>query len=224
MRTFIRGFVILAAVATIYSCASMRYVSDVEAAQARPMTLIKPLSHMEYIQSNGDIVNDIPSSDEASQLLASLVQVHFPEISSVIDTHDVKDEEGINYCLRALAGVNVKSLKSSTLPDSIKDLIMDDGGRYGVLVYSEGFTRDKNNYRKAVVGNVLLGIVTAIISFGAVSMYGVPILHESNVYLMVVDAKEDRVIYYDKSTPQEANPLDSKSVSRQLKAIRKHFK
>lgn len=55
-------------------------------------------------------------------------------------------------------------------------------------------------------------------------MIGSSYKYGSHVYLMVVDAAEDRVIYYDKSIPEEANPLSQKSVNRQMAVIRKHFK
>ena len=224
MKTVKRIIIFAFAVAALWSCGTTRYVSDITAAQAVPMVLIHPYSQLEYVQSNGDVTNDAPSSRDAEKLLAQCVRIQFPEVSSVIDTDDVTNPEDILNPLSALPFVNVKKLDSSAVPVAIRNLILDNGGRFGVLVYSEGFTRDIKNYRRSVAKDVLLAVVTTVVSFGAVTMIGSSSKYGSHVYLMVVDAVENRIVYYDKSIPEDANPLSQKTVNRQIAAIRKHFK
>lgn len=224
MKATKRIFLFVFAFAALSSCGTTRYVSDISAAQAVPMVLIHPYSQLEYVQSNGDVTNDAPSSRDAEEILVQSVRIQFPEVSSVIGTDDVVNTEDIRSSLSALPYVNVKTIGSSAVPAAVRNLILENGGRYGVLVYSDGFTRDIKNYRKSVAKDVFLAVVTTVVSLGTITMIGSSYKYGSHVYLMVVDAAEDRVIYYDKSIPEEANPLSQKSINRQVAAIKKHFK
>ena len=137
---------------------------------------------------------------------------------------DSDNPDGLLNCIETLAQINnPKGLEQSEVPEPVRNLLLANGYRYGLLVYSTGFTRDMKNYARAVAGNAVLAIVTAVLTLGMVSVYGIEEPYGSRVCLMVVDAQENRVLYFD-STAGELNPLEARHVDRQVETLLKNFK
>jgi len=215
---------VLATAVVLVSCGTSRYVSGVPAGSAAPAALIEPLSYLTYIQSNGQESYDPEGSDESQKLLADAFTKTYQGLAGILSAADSDNSDGVRNSLEALTMINnPKGLEQSEVPAPVRNLLLSNGYRYGLLVYSDGFTRDKKNYARAVAGNAVLAIVTAVLTLGMVSVYGIEAPYGSRVYLMVVDAQEDRILYYD-STAGELNPLEAKHVNRQVERLLKNFK
>ena len=214
---------IFAAVAVLVSCGTSRYVSGVPAGSAAPAALIEPLSYLTYIQSTGEESFDPEGSEKAQKLLADAVSGAYPGLGGVLPVTDFDNPDELLNCIEALAQINnPKGLEQSSVPEPVRKLLLANGYRYGLLVYSTGFTRDMKNYARAVAGNAVLAIVTAVLTLGMVSVYGIAIPYSSKVCLMVVDAQENRILYFD-STSGEMNPLEAKHVNKQIEKLLKNF-
>lgn len=201
------------------SCAATRYSSGVSASTARPMALVEPYSEIFFLPEKGDFVEDSRNSELSQELLSSIVKLNCPGVESVINRGDAFGRE-----LSSIANVKIKKLEWTKVAPGICELLRKSGYRYGVLVYATGFTRDDKGFMKSAIGGALLGIATAVLTLGMVSVYGVSYKYASNVYIMVVDAQTDKVVYYDKSTINGEDPVSFNGLKRQVKRILKHFK
>jgi hypothetical protein len=223
MKAF-RGILIVLAVATITSCATTRYSSGVTPEQVGVMALIEPISYMSYIQSTGKEEFDPETTAQSETLVKNLVLQNFPEITTVLPLDDYWDKQELENEISYLYSINAKKLEDYWAPVSIRRFLNDQGYRYGAAVFATGFTRDKKEYRRKVAMGALLSVITAIVSLGTATYYATPLKFSSSLYIIVVDAQEDKVIFYDKALPEEYNPLDAKKLNRRIALFRNHFK
>ena len=66
--------------------------------------------------------------------------------------------------------------------------------RYVLMVYSEGFFWDKSN-----MGDIFL--------------------NRSDLYLAVADTRTGKIIYFNRSLPEDGNPLNVNQVYRRIKRL-----
>ena len=106
---------------------------------------------------------------------------------------------------------------------SIIDSLMDaKGKRFGFIVLNTGFVRSKENFRAQRRKNEWksLGGSLAGALFG-VGVYYPTIYSASNVYAMIIDAKENKTVFYNEDNG--AYPLKEQSLRSRLKAILRFF-
>jgi hypothetical protein len=103
----------------------------------------------------------------------------------------------------------VDGLKLTPAIDSLLEL---NGKRFGLLTVTSGFTREKGNYGKQVAKGAAMGILT----LGMV--YQTPIKSNSTIYAMIVDAKDNSVVFYRKSMV-EGEPLNKDVLSKQINKL-----
>ena len=106
--------------------------------------------------------------------------------------------------------------KEKTLPQLtpvIDSLLEANGKRFGLISMSTGFTRAKYNYGLQIVKGILVGILT-------MGMYvEVPVSANSSLSIMIVDAKENNVAFFNNSYLQDEEPIDSIVINKQVQRI-----
>lgn len=202
------------------SCSVTKYAADVPAAEVYPIALIEPLSYIEVMQKDHQMYVDDTLSAESSRLLAGILQEHLPIDCVIPVEYDGEMAAEVNV----LPGIESRILFSATIPVKTRQLILDSGHRYGAIIFANGFTRERGSYASDMAKGVILGIATAILTMGAVTSYGIPTKSISQLSLMIVDAEADRVIYYNRTKPQELEPLNEKNLRSQIRGILKGFK
>ena len=100
------------------------------------------------------------------------------------------------------------NLNYITIPETIDRFIEESGHRYGMVVYSEGYSRTGGNYALEVVKTIGIGILTGWVS--------APYKDETHLYLMILDSDTDRIVY-NRHCFGEYNPLKGKHIEKALK-------
>ena len=189
------------------------------------MALIEPVSYMSYIQSNREEVFDPETSAQSASLVKDVIRLNFPEITAVLPLEDAGDGmKDLESQIALLYSVKANKLDGARAPAAVRNFIREHGFRYGAAVFATGFTRDSKEYKKQVAKGALLGIITAVVSLGAVSYYAMPLKYSSSLYMIVVDAQEDKIVFYERIQPEEVDPLNAKWLRRRIERFRKHFK
>ena len=236
-RSASRLLLALALSALLFSgCAASRYVSKIPAAEARPIALLQPLSEISYIDRAGVQAYNDSLSAASTQLLTEIIMtLPLPQKSMEIPVdcvipYDYSGENNVvTWDVAALSGVRPKLLKNAGVPDSITNLLRQNGYRYGMLVYASGFDRDAANYRKGLAGGIFLGVVTAVISslvgFGGAA-YSVPLRYLSQLYVMIVDVEANEIVYFANTAnmEEECNPISPVAQRYRLERMFKRFK
>ena len=202
------------------SCAVTKYTSEVPAAVVTPVALLQPLSYVEYVGKNGDVAASDSLSAISTELLTGIVSGMLP-VDCVIPVEytDIVASE-----VTVLPGLDPKMLLGATVPDATRNLILDSGHRYGAVVFASGFTKSVGRYAADAAKGILLGIATAVLTMGTVSTYGVATKCASQVSIMIVDAQENRVIYYNRTPVEEQEPARPGPLQNQARRVLKGFK
>lgn len=185
------------------------------------LLLFKPLSFITLIETgNQGQVND--SLSTASSNLLSNVLKSFPEIPLSGDIKDVSDRlrgqiaKETEYLLLS-AQNRKKGSPPIQITQTIDSLLEAGNNRYGMITASIGFTRQKGNMGKQVSKAVLSGILT-------LGLYApVPIKANSTIYAAIVDAKENRIVFYKKTYVYDKEPLNEKVIRNQVIKLYKDY-
>lgn len=207
----------------LLSCASGRYMSGISAEQLGSIALVQPNSHQSYIDRDGNMgYNDSLSWRSVDLLTEQLMQSHL-QIPQWIATTDGEIEEVWAF-MDAVA--DHKTRRLADLPTSvvIDSLLIAHGYRYGLLVCANGFSRSNRNYGLSVATGVIVGVLTAVLTLGTYVYMPLPNKGSSHIYAAIVDAQERRVVFYNRNTPDEAEPLEPKTLRKQINTLFKDFK
>lgn len=209
-----------AAVFAASSCAVTKYASEVPAAVVTPVALLQPLSIVEYIGKDGEAVISDSLSTISTELLTGIVSGMIP-VDCVIPVDYTKEMVAE---VDVLPGLDPKMLLGATIPDATRKLILDSGHRYGAVVFAGGFTKSAGRYAADAAKGLLLGIATAVLSMGMVSTYGISTKCASQLSIMIVDAQDNRVIYYNRTPVEEQEPARPIPLQNQARKILRGFK
>jgi hypothetical protein len=137
-----------------------------------------------------------------------------PLTGSILPTDTVTQkriEREIEYlCISADRQRSISSLKLTPVLDSLLDI---GGKRFGLITVTTGFTRDKGNYG----GQIAKGIGMGILTMGM--YYQTPIKANSTVFTMIIDAKENNIAFFKKSSLQDKEPLDKAVLTKQIQKL-----
>ena len=91
------------------------------------------------------------------------------------------------------------------------------GNRYGMAVYSYGFSRTGGNYAAQIAN----GVGLAILTLG--SVYTVPYKDKSNIHIFIIDTEQDCIAWHNHDISADYNPLKQKHLEKQFKRIFRKF-
>jgi hypothetical protein len=199
------------------SCTSMHpLLSGVTAEEINDIVLIEPLSYISLIEKGNQAKLHDSLSGVSHELITEVLRMrsrpHVTAYSHIEDTLIYKEiEEDIQVMLMiAEHQQNVENIRSSQTLDS---LILSSGKRYGMVAVTTGFTRGYGNYGREVAKGVAVGVLT-------LGMYTqAPIKNRSDIYIGIVDARESRLVFYNRSQQPEQDPLDHLVLLDQLHDI-----
>jgi hypothetical protein len=200
------------------SCTTTKTLtSSVKPFEVTDLQQIEPYSYISKIGSGNKRKLNDTASIESRQLLIKIVnelkgQIPLTGEITVSDTTiKRKLEKEIEFlCISADRLKSITDLKITPIIDSLLD---KKGKRFGLITVSVGFTREKGNYGKQVAKGAAMGILTLGM------YYQTPIKANSTIYVMIVDAQENNISFFRKSSLQDKEPLDEKILTKQFKDI-----
>ncbi|MBQ4184465.1 MAG: hypothetical protein II652_05930 [Bacteroidales bacterium] len=228
-KAFLASVLLLA----LCSCGTTRHSSGIKISDIPEFAFVQPYAYMVLYEDNAAGYYNQASSEKASNVIVSVINSERFPFSDMIPA----DYSGDNSDIAQWAG-NLTSIKSSQVdrlrvPKSLVSLVNESGHRYGLLVYSYGYTMTEKAYQK----ERLQKTTSKLIDTAAEKLTGISNLtNPSGSYFpsdpygnlmacVVIDAQEQRVVYYSKHTPTFAShPKDYEDVSKMLHKLLKDFK
>lgn len=216
-------FALLMVALAVSSCGTARYYAGFTPASAgKDVALLGPVSGIFYLdEKNVESFSDSLSLESEELIAGMLSQINAP-VSSRIELDDQEKDEVAAF-MNYLKGYNQKQIGDLPIPEPLDFLLEAEGQRYGLIVFSQGMTRDRKGYVKEAVKGAAMGIATAILSLGMISVYSAPVRNASHIYTAIIDSEEDRIVFYNQSTPEESDPFKPEAVRKQLSKLLKDF-
>ena len=215
------AIIIVAALAALCSCSSIRYAENFSAEQVDGMALFTPDSFVTYIASDG-----LSSQDDSLSALAreALVQGSYQTGLPVTKVLPLSGDEfsAMKGFMQEVIGCPRKMALEARVPAILDELLEQEGCRYGLILVSEGMKRDINKYRAKLALGIAMAVVTAVISFGTVVYEDIPVKHTSSVWAAMIDSEENRLVFFD-SVEWESDPVDVRRVKKQVANLMKDF-
>ncbi len=216
-------FLLLSLVLTLSSCGAARYYAGFTPGAAKEgMVVLGPSSVQYYIDKQNKEAYDDSLSTASESLIATIVEELNLPVTQRVQLDSVQKEEAIAF-MRFITAQDKELRGDYPIPDLFDELLESKGERYGLLIYADGMTRDSKGFAKEVAKGVLLGVATAVLTMGAMSVYGTSVSCVSHIYVAILDSETDRVVFYNSSVPQESHPLKHNPVRMQLEDIFKDF-
>lgn len=94
-----------------------------------------------------------------------------------------------------------EDLTKKRLPTAMQAFLSTQPCRYALMVYSEGFVWSRR-----------------------ITLEEDQRRYESNIWLLVADVRSGRLVFFNKSTPEEADPLSERDITRRITNLLKEFK
>ena len=186
------------------------------------MVVLGPSSVQYYIDKQNKEAYDDSLSTASESLIATIVEELNLPVTQRVQLDSVQKEEAIAF-MRFITAQDKELRGDYPIPDLFDELLESKGERYGLLIYADGMTRDSKGFAKEVAKGVLLGVATAVLTMGTMSVYGTSVSCVSHIYVAILDSETDRVVFYNSSVPQESHPLKHNPVRMQLEDIFKDF-
>jgi hypothetical protein len=216
-------FLLLSLVLTLSSCGAARYYAGFTPGAAKEgMVVLGPSSVQYYIDKQNKEAYDDSLSTASESLIATILEELNLPVTQRVQLDSVQKEEAIAF-MRFITAQDKELRGDYPIPDLFDELLESKGERYGLLIYADGMTRDTKGFAKEVAKGVLLGVATAVLTMGAMSVYGTSVSSVSHIYVAILDSETDRVVFYNSSVPQESHPLKHNPVRMQLEDIFKDF-
>lgn len=167
------------------------------------------------------LYDDSLSTASESLIATVLEELNLP-VSQRVQLDSVQKEEAVAF-MRFITAKDKKLRGDYPIPGLFDELLESKGQRYGLLIYADGMSRDTKGYAKEVAKDVLLGVATAVLTMGTMSVYGTSVFCVSHIYVAILDSDTDRVVFYNSSVPRESHPLKPNPVRKQLEDVFKDF-
>ncbi|MBO4844670.1 MAG: hypothetical protein J5490_08885 [Bacteroidales bacterium] len=211
--------ILLAAVSLVAASCATYTASSALKEPVDDLVLLEPISIIQYFTQEDMVIVDNDMSVESSEMVQESILArpgYFHVTDDAILTPQAQ-EDLVNFT-NYVRGLSKKAIPAMPIPKSIREIIESTGHRYAMAVVSGGFTRNKKNYRRAVVR----GLAISILSLG--SVVTVPYKNVFNSTVVIFDTKTDQVIYYNPVDPRTMDPMDRSRVDNYLTALVSRYK
>ena len=211
------------------SCSSSRYVAaDYPAIDN--LTLVIPYSNVWYVEKGGEKYDEENSLEQQKMLTSILLSSDLP-IKDTISVAGLDNQQNLDAAISFLPNINVRELDQLSTDGPLDELLDEHGSEYGLIIYSDGFLKDRDLYKREVAGAIVSGLVSAFVGGVVGGVTGVAVVgyitpewkYGSSIYAMVIDTRNNKVVYYNKIKPVERNPMDWKVLSSQVEKLMKKF-
>ena len=213
MRKIARLAIVPVIAAGLCSCGAARKVAE-DAPYRKDVVLFDPVSRIDVIgQQKQRERSEIVSAD-AQNLLRDILCTFDSgvEISTIYVPEELEEAFELQDDIVALGQwymeTDGEDLNYITIPETLDRIIEESGHRYGLAVYSVGYSRTGGNYALEIAKSIGLGILTGWVS--------APYKDETHIFLMILDSDTDRIIY-NRHCFGEYNPLKEKHIQKALK-------
>lgn len=232
MKNF-KLFALVAALLALTACGASRHTaSDVNLAAVPEYAFIEPYSFIVCYGDDGKGYYDEGDSRKATQLISNIINSERFPFSDMIPADYSGANEDMKNWFRTFGDIDPDKADRIRVPKSLRKMIDASGLRYGIVIYSYGYTQTKVGYQREKVekaaGKVIdkaLEKLTGITGLTNPSQnYQVSDPYGNILYCAVIDGQTDRVVHFVKEVPTFAShPTESSYVSELLHKLLKEF-
>lgn len=236
---------VVSVVAVISSCGPVKYTSSVnlDLKSVDEYAFIEPVADILYYNNRNKPVYDPELSDDASDLITTIVSSQRYPFTDVINMDYDKSDSKIRKWIQNIGSVSTSRLDRVKVPGDLLDVIESSGHRYGVVIYSSGYIRSREaiHYEETqeAIGNVIGAAISAIVNSSkkdgdkddekkttyepySNSQNKTP--YDCNMYCVVIDSQSDEIIHYIHPIPFfEKDPLDGRDMESMLTRLLADF-
>ena len=215
------------------ACGASRHTaSDVNLAAIPEYAFIQPYSFIVCYGDDGKGAYDEDDSQKATTLISNIINSERFPFSDMIRADYAGANVDIQNWFRTLEDVDPEKASRLRVPKSLRKLIDDSGLRYGIVVYSYGYTQTKVGYQREKVekaaGKVIDKAVESLTGIRGLTNpsqnYSVADPYGNILFCAVIDGETDRVVHFVKEVPTFAShPTESGDVSELLHKLLKEF-
>ena len=221
-----------AAVIVLSSCSVTHQAAGVKMSSIPVFAFVQPCAYMVFYGDDGAGYYNQANTDAASQVIANVINSERFPFTDMIPADYQGSNNDIFQWARNLTGIKASQVERLRVPKTLLSLIQESGQRYGILIYSYGYTMSETAYQKERLEKA----ASKVIDTAAEKITGISGLtnpsrsytpsdpYGNEMACVVIDAQEQRVVYYSKQTPTFAShPRDNADVSTLLHKLLKDF-
>ena len=234
----------LSVAVAVSSCGPVKYSSseNLNLKSVDEYAFIEPVSDILYYDRKNKPVYDYELSDEAADLIASIVSSQRYPFSEVIRMDYDRSDREIRKWIQNIGSVSTSRLDRVRVPKDLLDAIDRSGHRYGVVIFSSGYIRSREAIRyeetQEAVGNAIGAVLDAILSKkdkdnddgkkkSTYEPYSNPenkTPYDCNMYCVVIDSESDEIVHYIHPLPfLEKDPLNGRDMESMLNRLLRDF-
>ncbi|HEY5125476.1 MAG TPA: hypothetical protein VIK14_17240 [Ignavibacteria bacterium] len=225
MKTLSTLFVVL--VFILDSCSTIELLtSDVKPTEVIDLQYFEPFSNVYLFDKRKNMIQNDSLSIVSKQLLNESVQEFKNNISLtgtiIVTNNTIKQrlEKDIEYLYMNANDIKVLSISSIRITPLIDSLLEANNKRFGLIIVECGYIRTNRNYGNQIAVSVPINILSRVIVPG--SPLSIPHKAYSALYVMIVDAEQDNIAFYRKTSKFGA-PTDKSVITYQLNKIFKGY-
>ena len=238
-----------AALVALSSCGPIKYSSsdNVNLRSIREFAFIEPVADVLYYDRRNKPVYDADLSEEAADLITTIVSSQRYPFSRVIRMDYDRSDRDIRKWIQNIGSVSTSRLSRIRVPDDLLDAIERSGHRYGVVIFSSGYVRSREailyEERQEAIGNALGAALDALLNSkkdkdkaddkdknknkSSYKPYSNPenkTPYDCNMYCVVIDTDKEEIIHYIHPLPfLEKDPLDGRDMETMLNRLLSDF-
>ena len=232
----------------VSSCGPVKYSSseNLNLRSVREYAFIEPVADILYYDRRNKPVYDYDLSEEAADLITSIVSSQRYPFSRVIRMDYDRSDREIRRWIQNIGSVSTSRLDRVRVPNDLLDAIERSGHRYGVVIFSTGYIRSREailyEERSEAVGNLIGATLDALLNSkkdkdnkdnkdnkkkSTYEPYSNPenkTPYDCNMYCVVIDAQRDEIVHYIHPIPfLEKDPLNGRDMETMLSRLLSEF-
>lgn len=187
----------IAAVALISgACSTSRYVAE-SSPVIDEITLVAPYCRVNVLERDGKFYYSDSLSFIGEMLIDASIESRGLPIRKVTTVVGRSNQAALDRDYESIVDFQPGNLSNTRIPSTLHAFLTTNSTRYALMVYSEGFVRSNPH---AVLGEG-------------------QIRYASDIYMLLADVRTGRVVYFNRSRPEEADPLSAKMIARRVNTL-----
>ncbi len=217
---------------TLVSCGNARYTSSgTKVSDIREFAFLKPCAYMVLYDTDGRSLSETNIEIATNTITRIINSERFPFTDVMEADYQGEDQDAMEWAW-LLTDIKQSQIDRMRIPKSILKRMDGVDNRYGLFIYSLGYTTTVDAYNQERITKAASKVVDKV----AEELTGISgLTNPSGIYTpndpygnlmvcVVIDKQEQRIIYYNKQNPTFAShPKDDDDVSELLHKLLKDF-
>lgn len=215
------------------ACGASRHTaSDVNLSAVREYAFIQPHAYIVCYGDDGKGRLDEGDCRASAGIITNIINSERFPFSDMIPVDYQGEHSDLRKWIENFTDVDPKKIDRLRVPKSLRRLIDESGLRYGIVIFSFGYTQTKAGYQREKIekaaGKVIDKAVESLTGITGLTNpsqnYSVGSPYGNVLYCAVIDGDTDRVVHFVEEVPTFAShPTESRDVSELLHKLLKEF-